>query len=470
MTRNKLQIESLSHGENERLTLPAYFLSLEVENVRSFGPKQTLDLSNGKSRPTQWTIILGDNGVGKTTLLQCITALLPFPEFIDFDTGEGEEKYAAPSALNIPIIEVNWKPYRHGSELIHISARFFAGAKLTDTSHGSEAGELLLEKNKSGGSSADVIRYSRIGEIDCFGYGASRRMGETSLSEKAGDEPFASLFSDDVALLNAEEWLLQADYTAHAAKSEAVRKRAERRRDEIKEVLINLLPDVEDIRFAQLTEKQQKPGVEVKTPYGWVSIKDLSLGYKTLIAWMVDFASRMFDRYPDSRNPLAEPAVVLVDEIDLHLHPKWQRTLMGYLSERFPNTQFIATAHSPLVVQAASDANIVLLRRVGDHVVIENDVKAIHGWRVDQILTSDLFGLENARPPQLDALLEERTKLLSKSRLTKKDRARLKKLEEEIGALPTGETPADMEAMDIIRRAAARLKREGRETSHDPGD
>ena len=227
---------------------------------------------------------------------------------------------------------------------------------------------------------------------------------------------------------------------------------------------------MEDIRFAQLTEKQQKPGVEVKTPYGWVSIKDLSLGYKTLIAWMVDFASRMFDRYPDSRNPLAEPAVVLVDEIDLHLHPKWQRTLMGYLSERFPNTQFIATAHSPLVVQAASDANIVLLRRVGDHVVIENDVKAIHGWRVDQILTSDLFGLENARPPQLDALLEERTKLLSKSRLTKKDRARLKKLEEEIGALPTGETPADMEAMDIIRRAAARLKREGRETSHDPGD
>jgi predicted ATP-binding protein involved in virulence len=295
-------------------------------------------------------------------------------------------------------------------------------------------------------------------------------MGESSLSEKNDDDPFASLFSDNASLINAEEWLLQADYSSHAANSEAARNRAEKRRDEIKEVLINLLPDVEDIRFAQLTEKQQKPGVELKTPYGWVSIKDLSLGYKTLIAWMVDFASRMFDRYPESRNPLAEPAVVLVDEIDLHLHPKWQRTLMGYLSERFPNTQFIATAHSPLVVQAASDANIVLLKRVGDHVVIENDVKAIHGWRVDQILTSELFDLKSARPPQLDALLEERTKLLSKSRVTKKDRARLKDLEEEIGALPTGETPEDMEAMDIIRRAAARLKKEGCETSHDSGD
>jgi predicted ATP-binding protein involved in virulence len=471
MSKERLQIESVStNGKEERLSLPAYFLSLEVENVRSFGPKQTLDLSNGNGRPAQWTIILGDNGVGKTTLLQCITALLPFPDFIDFHKGRGEEQYATPSGLHIPIIESNWKPYRHESEPINIAARFFVRARLTHGNQGIETGKFILKKYKYGYSSVVAGKYASIGEINCFGYGASRRMGETSFSERADGEPFESLFSDDVALLNAEEWLLQADYTAHAAKSEAARKRAEKRRDEIKEVLINLLPDVEDIRFAQLTEKQQKPGVEVKTPYGWVSIKDLSLGYKTLVAWMVDFASRMFDRYPESRNPLAEPAVVLVDEIDLHLHPKWQRTLMGYLSERFPNTQFIATAHSPLVVQAASDANIVLLKRVGDHVIVENDVKAIHGWRVDQILTSDLFGLESARPPQLDALLEERTKLLSKSRLTKKDRARLAELEEEIGALPTGETTEDMEAMDIIRRAAQRLKKEGRETSHDSGD
>jgi predicted ATP-binding protein involved in virulence len=175
---------------------------------------------------------------------------------------------------------------------------------------------------------------------------------------------------------------------------------------------------------------------------------------------MVDLASRMFDRYPDSEYPLHEPAVVLVDEIDLHLHPKWQRDLMGFLTRLFPNTQFIATAHSPLVVQAASDANVVLLRREDDHVIIDNDVKAIHNWRVDQILTSDLFGLESARPPQLDGLLAERTEILSKARLTKKDRERLERIEEEIGSLPTGETPEDMEAMDVIRRAARRLKAE----------
>jgi energy-coupling factor transporter ATP-binding protein EcfA2 len=470
MTRDKLQIESSPNGEKKRLSRPAYFLSLEVENVKSFGPRQFLDLSNGQGRPAQWTIILGDNGVGKTTLLQGLAAIVP-------RVRSGVRLWAGVDFMQ----KFRWGLYRSGIQdtTSILSAEFYKGIKLSDKKDGDRVSGIGF---KSWGALNPVLgirdcffildndQYEKVDAVTCFGYGASRRMGQTSLSERVDDEPFASLFSDDVALLNAEEWLLQADYAAHAARPEAAKKRAEKRRDEIREVLINLLPDVEDIRFAQLTEKQQKPGVEVKTPYGWVSIKDLSLGYKTLIAWMVDFASRMFDRYPESRNPLAEAAVVLVDEIDLHLHPKWQRTLMGYLSERFPNTQFIATAHSPLVVQAASDANIVLLRRIGDHVVIENDVKAIHGWRVDQILTSDLFGLESARPPQLDVLLEERTKLLAKSRLTKKDRARLKELEEEIGALPTGETPEDMEAMDIIRRAAERLKKEGRETSHDSGD
>ena len=105
--------------------------------------------------------------------------------------------------------------------------------------------------------------------------------------------------------------------------------------------------------------------VEFKTPYGWVPLRQLGYGYQTLITWVIDLVSRMVERYPDSPDPLAEPAVVLVDEIDLHLHPEWQRKLMGFLTERFPNTQFIATAHSPLVVQAAADANLAVLRARG---------------------------------------------------------------------------------------------------------
>jgi predicted ATP-binding protein involved in virulence len=297
-----------------------------------------------------------------------------------------------------------------------------------------------------------------LGGLVCYGYGATRRMGTTSLADALDQENAASLFYDHVSLLNAEEWLLQADYAALVDSPD--QEQARRRRDQVRDVLIDLLPDVSDIRFIRPTSSTSQSGIEVQTAYGRVTINELSLGYRALIAWVVDLAYRLFERYPDSPNPLAEPAIVLVDEIDLHLHPRWQRTIMAYLTERFPNTQFIVTAHSPLIVQAATDANIVLLRREGDHVVIDNDVEAIRGWRIDQVLTSDLFGLETARPPEYDEAMAERNRILGKSRLTKKDERRLRELDARIGDLPTGETPQDMEAMDVIRRAAEVLKRE----------
>jgi predicted ATP-binding protein involved in virulence len=438
--------------------LPAYFLSLTVENLRCFGPEQTLDLSNGRGRPSQWTIVLGDNGVGKTTLLQSLAAVVPLARENIFGVAERGvmPRYALDSKLSS-----KWEPYRDdGTQAAYLfSATFQAGLRLAEEGPGTKVADFLVRGVRTHGyDRASIKPYQDLRDFCCFGYGAARRMGEASLSAEVEDDPTGSLFSENVALLNAEEWLLQADYAA--SKPSPSREQARNRRDQIKEVLIRLLPDVEDIRFAQLSEPQLKAGVEVKTAYGWVSMRHLSLGYRTLTAWMVDLASRLFDRYPDSPNPLAEPAVVLVDEIDLHLHPKWQRSLMGYLTDLFPNTQFIATAHSPLVVQAATEANIAVLRREGDHVIIDNDIEAIRGWRIDQVLTSDLFGLESARPPQLDELLAERRRLLSKGRITQKDKERLRKLEARIGPLPAGETQDDIEAMDIIRRAAERLRQQ----------
>ena len=92
-----------------------------------------------------------------------------------------------------------------------------------------------------------------------------------------------------------------------------------------------------------------KARAEFQTPYGWVPLRPaLATAIGALITWVADLANRMAERYPRCPEPSAEPAVVLVDEIDLHLHPKWQRKLMSFLTDRFPNTQFIATAHGPL--------------------------------------------------------------------------------------------------------------------------
>jgi hypothetical protein len=223
-----------------------------------------------------------------------------------------------------------------------------------------------------------------------------------------------------------------------------------------------VLPDVSKVRIGN--QKDDYPVVEAETPYGWVCVSDLSLGYRTLIAWMVDLASRFLERFEESKNPLAEPAIVLVDEIDLHLHPKWQRTLMTYLSELFPSTQFIATAHSPLVVQGAEGANIVVLRREEDHVRIEISPEEIKNWRIDQILTSDLYGLPSARPPHLDTLLEERRQILTKAELTAVDRQTLDDLEKNIGQLPGGESPDELRAMQLIERAARELDKPRKRT------
>jgi predicted ATP-binding protein involved in virulence len=132
--------------------------------------------------------------------------------------------------------------------------------------------------------------------------------------------------------------------------------------------------------------------------------------------------------------------------------------LIGHLTEHFPDTQFIVTAHSPLVVQAAKGANIALLRREGDHVVIDNDLKAVRGWRIDQIYTSDLFGLESARPPELDAPMKRRVEILSKSKLSEADKRELKELEAQIGDLPVGETREENRTMQLLRESLDLLK------------
>lgn len=424
---------------------PVYFLALSVENVRCFGPRQTLDLSDGEGRPARWTVILGNNGVGKTTLLQCLTIFEPAPTGLYF------------------FPRIAWEPRppsfpreRLGKRALITGWVLLGGALHSDGGSRHELDiEWQVQEPQHWEATGSLALDVPLGGLVCYGYGATRRMGQGALSKEKPSRPNDSLFHEDVPLRNAEEWLLQSDYAS--SKHSPVQARARARRDRVIQVLKDLLPDIDGIRFVPPTSESSAAQVEFKTPYGWVGMQHLSVGYRTLIAWMVDLASRLFERYPDSPNPLAEPAIVLVDEIDLHLHPTWQRRLIGYLNEHFPNAQFIVTAHSPLVVQSAADANIVVLRQEGDHVVIDNDVASIRGWRVDQILTSDLFGLQSARPPQLDSLLAERTALLSKARLTPKDKARLAELEKEMGPLPAGETQTQMEALDIIQRFAARV-------------
>ncbi len=415
---------------------------MTIRDVRCFGPEQSMTLVAADGAPARWTVVLGENGVGKTTLLQMLALLsvrdsgevehrLDYEMFEMFEYRYERRRPPRPGQLS--------ESLRRSGEGGTATATFRQGER--EYQHVVEAGHREVSRREHPMKHPPFL----------CGYGANRRLGEAKLRKRHRELSFLSLFGD-VELRDAEEWLLQADY---AAKRENTQ-RADHKRSLVEELLIQVLPDVTKVRIGN-SKREDYPSVEAETPYGWVSVRNLSLGYQTLIAWMVDLASRFLENFHDSKDPLAEPAIVLVDEIDLHLHPKWQRSLMTYLGARFPSTQFIATAHSPLVVQGAEDANIVVLRREGDHVRIDNSPDEIKNWRIDQILTSDLYGLPSARPPHLDELLDARRKILTKAELTSADRKKLRDLEARIGRLPGGETPDELRAMELIQRAARQL-------------
>jgi len=403
--------------------------------VACFGIPQTLNLSNKEGEPARWTVIIGDNAIGKTTLLRSLAGISPFISkkngaTVNMASGMFGELLRAEREANV---EANFAiDYR------------FVGRK--------QPHHVLKRKFKAKG---DLSTISSDGEFDnvnfvCYGYGAARRMSPSGISSEKRDLTLTalSLFKDDADLINAEDWLLQADYIS------AKDKKYLKYKKQVEDIILNLLPDVKsiDYRFDKRTSY-----VMFETPSGWVRIHQLGLGYRTMLAWMVDFAAGLFDSYPESKNPLEEPAILLIDEIDLHLHPKWQRTIIDYLTRKFPNTQFIVTAHSPLLVQAATGANLVLLKRKGDNIIIDNDPVSVENWRVDQILTSDLFGIKSAHSAATQKILEEKTRILSKRILSSKESQKLNELDDMLSTMPFGETKEEIQADFLIKEIARKI-------------
>jgi energy-coupling factor transporter ATP-binding protein EcfA2 len=413
-----------------------YFLSFTIENVLCFGKRQEITLTDKTGRPAQWTILVGENGVGKTTVLRAFAMLAA----------------AKPEKL---LTTSGWDLTRQaGKKPSVLEAKVSGGTKLTDTHPPAESTAIHFQVDHTKGvkKAPDDVLLPKA--LVCFGYGVNRLMGTSGYSDKGSFQNVNTLFQEFAALGNAEAWLVQAELSAKKDKRLALNL------DLVKAMLIKLLPDINGIRIAG--KGQVKPVVEFEIAFGWVPVSNLSLSHQSLISWLLDLAVRMFERYPDSENPLAEPAIVLVDEIELHLHPRWQRKIIKNLSRQFPNTQFIVTTNSPLVVQAVPDANLVLLKNKGDQVVVRQDIGKIKNWRVDQILTSEFFGLKSARPSETGKLMRKRDKLLGKPDLTDIDRVTITRLDNKIGQLPYGETGAEIKADSIIKSLARKLKSEGK--------
>jgi predicted ATP-binding protein involved in virulence len=97
-----------------------------------------------------------------------------------------------------------------------------------------------------------------------------------------------------------------------------------------------------------------------------LDVRQLSDGERSTLALVLDLAQRLSQACPDLTDPIKKgEAVVLIDELDLHLHPQWQRTIVDRLTRTFPRCQFIATTHSPQIVAAVEPEQVMLLTEKG---------------------------------------------------------------------------------------------------------
>jgi predicted ATP-binding protein involved in virulence len=445
---------------------PAYFLSLSLENVRCFGSKQTLSLEHD-GKPAMWTVILGENGIGKTTILESFAQMeLTIPHWVD------------PPYTAIPegfIYGYKRKLLRLQSPSAQIACTIQtpniprATYSLEPRIGGSGATPLTIKANLEN-EQETFLNKSLVPTLNIFGYGpsryASQDIGEMGIDSSSVGQTL-TLFNGAKKLINNEEWLANIDHSI-ARSSGKEKQQKQEQFNEIKATLIDLLPNVQAIDVGFDEDDSDNPRVRFQTADGWVSLKQLSHGYQAMMAWVLDFVYRMYKKFPKSKNPLQEAAVVLVDEIDLHLHPAWQRKIKSYLRGHFPNTQFIVTAHSPLIVQASADENIVVLKRVGDEVHILQNPVDVRGWRTDQILRSEMFGLPIDRASDVQQHYERQRELTHLTNRTEAEEQELREVNALIDALPFADTPDGIEAARIIRETAAMLKQQAQQSALAP--
>ena len=163
-----------------------------------------------------------------------------------------------------------------------------------------------------------------------------------------------------------------------------------------------------------------------------LTVNQLSDGEKCTLAMVGDLARRMATANPHTPDPLAAEAVVLIDEIDLHLHPAWQRMIASNLPKTFPNCQFLLSTHSPAILSHLDPDSIWMLERTGRGIEAKRPDQA-YGQAVDRVL-EDTMDVP-ARPVEIGRRLDKLFLAIEQGNL-QKAKDILRKLKDRIGADP----------------------------------
>jgi energy-coupling factor transporter ATP-binding protein EcfA2 len=381
--------------------------AVRLKNIKTFDDCGALYLSADKLKqikPRSLTLLLGDNATGKSTWLRCIA-------LAGLGTEMANQVEKRPASF-----------LRHGAASGFIEVLF--SLQLDEVSHPRALGVFCVGLEIRSGensfrtmdeadltlhehNSANKLDLLRRRTDDRFGficaYGAMRSLAENPSSllpeePKESHERVVSLFRSGAPLMDPEVLAKMISGDLSNFRNLGSKKLDEIVKQKMKEQLLLLLPDVAEIE--QATASCMKlHGVSV-------SFKDLSDGYGSLLA----LVGHLLRQALAAKNWAGDPAtifgVVLIDEIDLHLHPAWQRRVLQDLQRVFPNVQIICTTHSPMIAGSVPVDSIVVLRRADQtlEVLTKDKLPNVKGWSADQILTSLLFELPTTRNVQTEEL------------------------------------------------------------------
>ena len=333
-------------------------MKLEHVTIENYRAIQEIDLSLD---PTL-TVLHGPNGYGKTSVLNAIA------------TGFGSIPMLLPEVSSVGFRKIDWR----GQAPLRVALRAVDGTEWDRrrfrppgiSKHRTLSNNRMLKKVVEEIVAADQERAEPIDLPIVAFYDADRAVSDktpTARRNKMEFVRYAALegalrgrtdfsefftwfyFREDEELREQKE---RKDFNYRLRELDAVRKAIERMVSGVSEPRTKLGPPRLTL-FVELLEGEREE----------LELDQLSGGYRIVLALVADLARRMALGNPHLDDPLGSEAVVLIDEVDLHLHPEWQQRILVDLMRTFPNAQFIVSTHSPQVLTTVNPKHIVHLHR-----------------------------------------------------------------------------------------------------------
>ena len=430
---------------------------ISITNMRLVG-EDTREININSAKNV--LILLGDNGFGKTTVLDAIaTAMAPysaqFPSIADYQLSD-LDVHINRRGRRSKYLTIDAEFSDNGVSMTSI--RYRKGTQNTPKPNYEQLKQAAIAKKEA------ILAGEGNVELPVFAYYGTGR-GQFQVPERRrGFQQTFERWDCYKSAINPE-----TDFKRFFGWFDLMEDQERRDRERLWDINYKS-PVLEAVRKAlgKIVKDYINPRIETR-PLRFIMdridddgskhelrIEQLSEGYKIVIAMVADLAARMAEANPEMENPLNTSGIVLIDEVDLHLHPRWQREILVQLTEVFPNIQFIVSTHSPVIVVGGAEiAQVVNLNTINDdensH---QNDIQISN---VGQVLLSDLFGLEYLYSPEWDDKIQERDTILAKPELTVEDNTRLAELDEELKGLTSLPNSNAIRSSQLIEKLAKQL-------------